>query len=195
MSTEELQVMVYDTDLKAPACVLLQAAFGCGASPHALTYFPARHWLTQPTPGMRKIAGTPEQWKQAAALTAATWGDKEPHLPLGLGSNYRSMKMEQTSPPTAVGSNAGLGLRWAEAPRRTEYGAGMMEALVALGKDHTLRLYAEIDVLHLVGPALVAAAVAAERARFKSLCLAGADGTHPKYAEACRQCAALIEEA
>ncbi len=62
--------------------------------------------------------------------------------------------MEQISPPTAVGSNAGLGLRWAEAPRRTEYGAGMMEALVALGKDHTLRLYAEAEALPLVGPAL-----------------------------------------
>jgi len=47
-----------------------------------------------------------------------------------------------------------LGLRWAEAPRRTEYGAGMMEALVALGKDHTLRLYAEAEALHLVEQAL-----------------------------------------
>lgn len=79
MSTEELQVMVYDTDLKAPACVLLQAAYGCGPSPAALRHFKSQHWLTAPTPGMRKIAGTPEQWKKAAAITAATWGDKRPH--------------------------------------------------------------------------------------------------------------------
>ena len=62
--------------------------------------------------------------------------------------------MEQTFTPLAVGSNAGLGLCWAEAPRCTKYGAGMMEALMALGKDHTLRLYAEADALHLVGQVL-----------------------------------------
>ena len=79
MDTQELLVMVYDMDLKAPACVLLQAAFGCGASPAALRHFEPKHWITHPTPGMRKIAGTPEQWKKAAAITASTWGDKRPH--------------------------------------------------------------------------------------------------------------------
>ena len=58
--------------------------------------------------------------------------------------------------PCGSDSSAVLGLRWAEAPRRAEYGAGMMEALVALGKDHTLRLYAEAEALHLVAPALSA---------------------------------------
>lgn len=48
-----------------------------------------------------------------------------------------------------------LTMRWEEAPQRTEYGAGMMEALLPLGKDHTLRLYAEAEALHLVGPALL----------------------------------------
>lgn len=76
---EDLQVMVYDTKLKAPACVLIQAAFGCGSSPAALRNFESRHWLTEPTPGMRKIAGTPEQWAKAAAITAAAWGDARPH--------------------------------------------------------------------------------------------------------------------
>lgn len=79
MNTEDLQVIVYDTDLKAPACVLLQAMYGCGPSPAALRHFEPKHWITHPTPGMRKISGTPEQWKQAAAITAATWGDKRPH--------------------------------------------------------------------------------------------------------------------
>jgi hypothetical protein len=73
---QEMYELVYDFDLKAPACVLLQAVFRCGASPRALNLFEPRHWLVNPTPGMRKIPGTLEQWKQAAAITAATWGDK-----------------------------------------------------------------------------------------------------------------------
>ncbi len=56
-------------------------------------------------------------------------------------------------------------LEWAEAPERTQWGGGMMEALVALGKDDTLRLYAEAEALHLVGAALHAVAVAEERRR------------------------------
>ncbi len=48
-------------------------------------------------------------------------------------------------------------LCWAEAPERTQWGAGMMEGLVALGKDHTLRLYAEREALPLVVPSLRAA--------------------------------------
>lgn len=50
----------------------------------------------------------------------------------------------------------GLG-PWIAAPLSTHWGAGMMEALVALGKDHTLRLYAEAGALHLVKDALIAA--------------------------------------
>lgn len=47
-------------------------------------------------------------------------------------------------------------LRWVKAPHRTEWGADTMEALVALGKDHTLRLYADVDAVGLVAPALLA---------------------------------------
>ena len=50
--------------------------------------------------------------------------------------------------------NAPQPLVWAEAPRRIEYGGGMMGALIALGKDHVLMLYAEREALPLVGPAL-----------------------------------------
>lgn len=63
--------------------------------------------------------------------------------------------MSDDATPGNVPLSDGLGLRWAEAPRRTEYGAGMMEALVALGKDHTLRLYAEEEALPLVLPSLL----------------------------------------
>jgi hypothetical protein len=38
-------------------------------------------------------------------------------------------------------------LQWSEAPRRTEWGDGMMEALIALGPDHTARIYAHKDAL------------------------------------------------
>ena len=55
-------------------------------------------------------------------------------------------------------------LCWAEAPKRTQWGAGMMEGLVALGKDHTLRLYAEREALPLVVPALRAALAQPEQA-------------------------------
>ena len=47
-------------------------------------------------------------------------------------------------------------LRWAEAPRRTEWGAGMMEALIALGVDETLRLYAHRDAVPMVDALLSA---------------------------------------
>lgn len=58
-----------------------------------------------------------------------------------------------------------LGLRWTDSPRHTQWGTGKMEALVPLGKDHTLRLYADAEALHLVGPALRELAVAEERKR------------------------------
>ena len=56
-------------------------------------------------------------------------------------------------------------LVWAEAPRRIEHGDGVMEALIALGKDHVLMLYAEREALPLVWPALHDAAVTEERKR------------------------------
>lgn len=47
-----------------------------------------------------------------------------------------------------------LALKWVDAPNRTQWGKGMQEALLPLGKDNTLRLYAEKEVLHLVAQAL-----------------------------------------
>jgi hypothetical protein len=74
-------VMVFDVDLCAPACVLLQAAHGCGSHPRAMALFEPRHWLTVPTPGMRKISGTHAQWEEAAAKTRARWKDAAPLSP------------------------------------------------------------------------------------------------------------------
>lgn len=69
--------LVYDVDLRAPACVLIQAAYGCDSS-GALRYFDAAHWLLAPTPGMRKIAGTDEEWRRAAEITRKRWGAGSP---------------------------------------------------------------------------------------------------------------------
>ena len=47
-------------------------------------------------------------------------------------------------------------LKWMEAPRRSEWGAGMMEALAALGPDETLRLYAHRDAVPMADALLSA---------------------------------------
>jgi hypothetical protein len=79
VSVSTRYVLLFDIELKASACVLLQAAFGCGAHPAALRHFSSRHWLTSLTPGMRKITGTESDWKRAAEITTATWGDRRPN--------------------------------------------------------------------------------------------------------------------
>ena len=69
-------VLVYDLDLKRPACALLQAAYGC--EPMLVhEFFDATCWLTHPTPGMRRITGTREEWKRAGEITRRHCGAKE----------------------------------------------------------------------------------------------------------------------
>lgn len=58
--------LIFDVEQKRPACVLLQAAYGCGASPRALRFFPSKSWLVSPTAGMRRIRATEEEWRQIA---------------------------------------------------------------------------------------------------------------------------------
>jgi len=61
--------LVFDIKLHRPACVLLQAAYGCGESNSFLQMtFDSRDWLVSPTPDMRVIEGTEEQWRKAAEL-------------------------------------------------------------------------------------------------------------------------------
>lgn len=61
-------VLVFDTKLKRPACVLIQSAYGCGYNNGFLQRtFDSRTWLLAPTPDMARIRGTREQWKRAAA--------------------------------------------------------------------------------------------------------------------------------
>lgn len=52
--------IVFDTELRRPGCVLLQAAFGCGY-PNLANQFPSETWLVQPTEHMRVFEVTAEQ--------------------------------------------------------------------------------------------------------------------------------------
>lgn len=45
---------------------------------------------------------------------------------------------------------------WAPAPARTEWGAGMVEALVEIGRDETARIFADKDAAPLVAEAIFA---------------------------------------
>lgn len=57
---------IVDTETGRPACVLLAAALG-GSIAHA-HLFDADEWLLAPTPNLKKIEGTREQWIDYAAL-------------------------------------------------------------------------------------------------------------------------------
>lgn len=64
-------VLVVDLKLRRPACVLLQAAFGCGHNNGFLQMtFEPNDWLLSPTPDMQKIRGTREEWQRLAAMLA-----------------------------------------------------------------------------------------------------------------------------
>lgn len=62
--------IAYDCDLKRPGCVLMQATMG-GDSSAVSRLFGHESWLLAPTPGMRVIVGTEEEWKMAVKITEA----------------------------------------------------------------------------------------------------------------------------
>lgn len=62
-------VLLYDVELRRPGCALLQAVAGCESGALYLAGFDGADWLTYPTPGMRRIQGTIEEWRRAAAMT------------------------------------------------------------------------------------------------------------------------------
>jgi len=61
--------LLFDTKLMRPGCVLLQAVAGCDTY-RLSDLFDAETWLTHPTPDMKRLTGTPEQWRELAALVA-----------------------------------------------------------------------------------------------------------------------------
>lgn len=58
-------VVVMDMKQRRPACVLLQAAMG-GDPAVVRELFYSEKWLISPTPDMKRIAGTMEQWRGMA---------------------------------------------------------------------------------------------------------------------------------
>ena len=64
-------VLIYDVKLRRPACALLQAALGADHS-WLGSLFDASTWLTAPTPDMRRLRGTRDEWERAAAMGGTT---------------------------------------------------------------------------------------------------------------------------
>jgi hypothetical protein len=58
--------LAFDPVKMQPGCALLQAAFG-GDRGVAFQLFNSQSWLIGPTPDMRMIYGTLEQWKKVAS--------------------------------------------------------------------------------------------------------------------------------
>lgn len=69
-------VLMFDIDKKAVGCVLLQAALGCDQHLLHRFGFDTSCWLTSPTPGLRRIAGTEAEWRRAAEIANAAWAGK-----------------------------------------------------------------------------------------------------------------------
>jgi hypothetical protein len=59
--------IAYDTVLKRPGCVLIQAALG--GDIHLTSEFETKYWLLAPTPDMRVFEVTPEQMKKLIKIT------------------------------------------------------------------------------------------------------------------------------
>ena len=68
----------------------------------------------------------------------------------------KATENQQPSPTMGVSSSEGLG-PWVECPRMTRWGAGMVEALVAVTKDETARVIASEDAAPMVADAIVSA--------------------------------------
>ncbi len=67
MKKEQIIKLVYDTDLKRPACVLLQAVMGGSTQLLNDLHFKGA-WLIVPTPGMKLLAATRSQWEHVAKM-------------------------------------------------------------------------------------------------------------------------------
>jgi hypothetical protein len=64
--------MLYDVELRRPACVLLQAV-GVGPGGRELLMDPTipwGDWIVSPTPGLRRVTGTREEWVAEAESAA-----------------------------------------------------------------------------------------------------------------------------
>jgi hypothetical protein len=62
---EEIR-MLFDLELMRPACVILQAISGGDTAAFRRYFGGADNWLTSPTPGMKMVSGTAEEWQYAS---------------------------------------------------------------------------------------------------------------------------------
>lgn len=65
--SEKIKIL-YDTDLRRPACVLLQAVAGGNRDAFMKYFGGSENWLVAPTPGMKLISGTPEEWEVVSRM-------------------------------------------------------------------------------------------------------------------------------
>jgi len=58
--------MMVDVKTRKVGCVIIQSAFGCSAA-NGFLQMHFDNWETSPTPDMRRVTGTKEQWLAYAA--------------------------------------------------------------------------------------------------------------------------------
>lgn len=66
MNDTDQIVLLFDPKLRRPGCVILQAMAGCGHN-NGFMEMNFDNWLTSPTPDMKRISGTRQQWEGLAA--------------------------------------------------------------------------------------------------------------------------------
>jgi hypothetical protein len=54
--------LIFDVKLKRPGCALIQALGGCPSHP-LYDFWDTKDWLLSPTPDMRRVTGTVEEWR------------------------------------------------------------------------------------------------------------------------------------
>lgn len=59
-------VLLFDTRLRRPGCVILQSMAGCGGN-NQFMQMHFDNWLTSPTPDMKRISATRQQWEKLAS--------------------------------------------------------------------------------------------------------------------------------
>lgn len=67
--------IVFDTELRRPACVLIQAAMGGDTG--IANRFPSETWLIYPTPAMAVFPVTDEQIPKLIAMAVAAVKDQQ----------------------------------------------------------------------------------------------------------------------
>ncbi len=68
MAEPETFVLAYDTDLRRPGCVLLQAVMGGDTIAFRRFFGDNDNWLLSKTPGLKLLRATAQQWEMVAEM-------------------------------------------------------------------------------------------------------------------------------